>query len=116
MRRARNIANLAAGWSRATPRERRDLLALLFEKLWIRRAHDTKWDAEHGQQIDMIDSYVPRSDYPMEVVGLVSLLVGAEGLVSIEVPAIPTSGRHTFAESGKGGIRTLEGALHPLPA
>ena len=110
------IANLAAGWARATPRERRDLLGLLFEKLWIRRAHDTKWDAEHRQQIDMIDSYVPRADYPVELVGLVSLLVGAEGLVMIEVPAVPTPGRHTFAESGKGGIRTLEGALHPLPA
>src|SRR5205823_3798637 len=87
------IASLATGWSRSTPREKRDLLALLFEKLWIRRAHDTKWDAEHGQQIEVIDSYVPRADYPMEVVGLVSLLVGAEGLVSIEVPAIPTPGR-----------------------
>jgi hypothetical protein len=71
------IANLASGWARATPRQRRDLLALLFEKLWVRRVHDTKWDAEHGQQIDTIDTYVPRSDYPFEVVGLVSLLVGA---------------------------------------
>jgi DNA invertase Pin-like site-specific DNA recombinase len=110
------IANLAAGWSRATPRQRRDLLALLFEKLWIRRAHDTKWDAEHGQELDVIDTYVPRSDYPMEVVGLVSALVGAEGQVSIEVPALRTTGQHAVARSGKGGIRTLEGALHPLPA
>ncbi len=94
---------LAFGWSRATPRRRRDLLALLFDKLWIRRVHDTKWDAEHGQQVDMIDTYVPRSDYPMEVVGLVGLLVGAEGMISIDVPAVPTPGRHTFAESGKGG-------------
>jgi DNA invertase Pin-like site-specific DNA recombinase len=99
------IANLAAGWARATPRQSRDLLALLFEKLWIRRTHDTKWDAEHGQEIDVIDTYVPRSDYPFEVVGLVSLLVGAEGYVSIEVPAVPTPGRPTFAESGKGGLK-----------
>ena len=65
--------------------------------------------------IDTVDSYV-RALFPVEVVGLVSLLVVAEGIVSIEVPAVPTPGRHTFAESGKGGIRTLEGALHPLPA
>lgn len=28
----------------------------------------------------------------------------------------PDPGQRRFAESGKGGIRTLEGALHPLPA
>jgi hypothetical protein len=63
-------------------------------------------DAERGQPIDVIDTYVPRSDYPFEVVGLVSLLVGAQALVSIDVPAVPTPARHTFAESGEGEIQT----------
>jgi len=39
-------------------------LGLLFDKLWVRRVPDTKWEAEHGQQVNVIASYVPRADYP----------------------------------------------------
>ena len=37
---------------------------MLFDKLWVRRVPDTKWEAEHGQQVNVIASYVPRADYP----------------------------------------------------
>jgi len=43
----RGVDPVAGDWQ--APRERRDLLALLFEKLWIRRARDTKRHAERGQ-------------------------------------------------------------------
>ena len=62
----------------------------------------------------MIDAYVPRRDYPMEIMGLVGLLVGLSGGPEIDVPEHWVEA--SVARSGKGGIRTLEGALHPLPA
>jgi DNA invertase Pin-like site-specific DNA recombinase len=110
------IASLSTGWSLASPRQKRDLLGLLFDKLWVRRTPDNKWEAEHGQQVDVIDSFVPRSDYPVEVISLVGLVVAPGTHVMFDMPAIPRPGRPTLVGSGKGGIRTLEGALHPLPA
>ena len=62
----------------------------------------------------MIDAYVPRRDYSMEIMGLVGLLVGLSGGPEIDVPEHWVEA--SVARSGKGGIRTLEGALHPLPA
>jgi hypothetical protein len=88
---------------------------LLFDKLWVRRVPEHKWAAEHGQQVDVIDSYVARADYPFEVLGLMGLVIGLDTPGGIEVP-IPNTGQRTLVGSGKGGIRTLEGALHPLPA
>jgi hypothetical protein len=39
-------------------------LGLLFDKLWVRRVPEHKRAAAHGQQVDVIDSYVARADYP----------------------------------------------------
>jgi hypothetical protein len=55
----------------------------------------------------VIGTDVPRSDYLFEVLGLVSLLMGAQGTASVEVQAIPTPGRHNLAGSGKGGVLAL---------
>jgi len=106
------------GWSLASPRQKRELLGLLFDKLWVRRVPDTKWEAEHGQQVNVIASYVPRADYPMEVTALVGMAIGTWGFAKVQIPAIPTPGRRALVSSGKGGLPSpretplLHGLLH----
>jgi hypothetical protein len=73
---------------------------LFFEKLWVRRPPQYKADYD---AVHLIESFVPRADYPVEVVGLVSLLVGAEGGASIEVLVRSMPGRG-LARCGKGGV------------
>jgi hypothetical protein len=63
--------------------------------------------------------YTPRPEYAAEVIALVDQAIGPSGVVNAPAeygwrakgrPRVNTS------NGGKGGIRTLEGALHPLPA
>jgi len=83
----------------------------LFDKVWVKRAPSYATDKE---PVDLIDAYVPRRDYSMEIMGLVGLLVGLSGGPEIGVPEYWVTG--SVARSGTWGIRTLEGALHALPA
>ena len=80
----------------------RIIVLMFFDRLYVR----------DGQ----IDHYVPRADRREEVEDLIRFATG--GRLEVEVLApIPRKGRSWIvAKSGKGGIRTLEGALHPLPA
>jgi hypothetical protein len=89
-------------WRRGTALQRRLLLMGMFEALEVR----------DGQ----IVRYRPRPDRAQEVEELVQVATG--GQATVESLAIRRPGQHgrLFASGGKGGIRTLEGALHPLPA
>ncbi len=89
-------------WKQGSPTSKRRLLLRLFEALLVR----------DGQ----IVNYRPRSDRAQEVVDLVLAATG--GRAEVDSPVIRRPGQHglAFASGGKGGIRTLEGALHPLPA
>ncbi|SRR6266852_6197866 len=89
-------------WTQGSPTAKRRLLLTLFEALLVR----------DGQ----IVNYRPRSDRAREVVDLVK--VATRGGAEVASPVIRRPGQHgrAFASGGKGGIRTLEGALHPLPA
>jgi DNA invertase Pin-like site-specific DNA recombinase len=95
------VLDFLTDWGRASKRQKRDKLALMFEKLWVRRGPDE------------IAAYVPRAEHAATVEQVITWLLPRE--LQIDVPAIRKPGQ-TLAWSGKGGIRTLEGALHPLPA
>jgi hypothetical protein len=87
---------------------RRMLLGVFFEKLYVSDEAVTK--------------YVPKRDYAQEVESLLAQAVG-DGL-EYDVPATGRGANlrrvhratDLFGVGGKGGIRTLEGAQHPLPA
>ena len=92
-------------WARSNAAERRALLAEMFDRLIV----------DDGEIIN----FVPRADRVGEVVGLVERAI-PDGVIH-DVPsehAWRAKGRPRKIQSkcGKGGIRTLEGALHPLPA
>ena len=66
-----------------------------------------------------IVNFVPRADRVAEVIGYVERAI-PEGVIH-DVPteyAWRAKGRprRSGSKSGKGGIRTLEGVSHPLPA
>ena len=66
-----------------------------------------------------VKDFVPRADHAADVIGLVNRAI--PGGVIQDVPtehAWRAKGRprKNTCDGGKGGIRTLEGALHPLPA
>jgi len=46
------IASLATRWTIASPRQRRRLLSLLFEKLWVKRAPGDATDRDPVEVID----------------------------------------------------------------
>ena len=99
------IKGIAQVWQRGDADARRELLATLFDKLIIR-------DGE-------IVEYVPRADRAAEVIALVNEAVGAAGTITAPQEygwRAKGRPRRIIANGGKGGIRTLEGALHPLPA
>jgi DNA invertase Pin-like site-specific DNA recombinase len=90
------LSGVGRAWAHGRPPERRALLRALFERLYV----------DHGT----VARYVARREYREEVEELVGRAVG-NGLEYVEPGSLTVSeGR------GKGGIRTLEGALHPLPA
>ena len=63
-----------------------------------------------------IESFVPRRDREDEVLDLIDSAVGSEE-IDVDVPRLRRPGEHrSVGKSGKGGIRTLEGVSHPLPA
>lgn len=92
-------------WQRGDEHARRQLLGNLFERLVVR-------DGE-------IVEYVPRADRAAEVIALVEQAVGTGGAINgpreygWRAKGRP---RRIIANGGKGGIRTLEGVSHPLPA
>jgi hypothetical protein len=93
-------------WEAGDPDARRLLLSTLFERLII----------SDGAIIE----YVPRPEYAAEVIALVNEAIGPAGVITTartehgwRAKGRP---RTRLANGGKGGIRTLEGALHPLPA
>ena len=105
------IAGVGQAWRLADSVRRRRLLNALFEKLYLCEGNVTK--------------YVARREYRAEVEALVALAVG-DGL-EYERPVtgrganLTRNGRasrplQVSSFGGKGGIRTLEGAQHPLPA
>jgi hypothetical protein len=64
--------------------------------------------------------YVPRADRAAEVIALVEQAIGPAGVINAPQTEhgwrAKGRPRSVAANGGKGGIRTLEGALHPLPA
>ena len=79
------LDGLHDAWVKANASERRALLGLLFDGLWV--------------EDDQIVAWIPRSDRKAEVIAIMEQAMG-----------------ETVPFGGKGGIRTHEGASHPLPA
>jgi hypothetical protein len=101
------LDGVADAWRRGDALMRRQLLSTLFDALIVR-------DGE-------IIEYVPRSDRAAQVHALINtaLDLPAESDVdsTLTVGQLDQRSEQTsVSRSGKGGIRTLEGALHPLPA
>ena len=102
------ITGIGQAWCQADPAHRRLLLGLFFEKLY----------SDEG----FVTRYVPRREHALVIEAVITLAVG-DGL-EFDVPLTGRGGnlKREFRASGlsvlggKGGIRTLEGALHPLPA
>jgi hypothetical protein len=105
-KRSIHIKGIRDLWEHGNADARRQLLGTLFERLIVRDG--------------TIAEYVPRPDYAAEVIALVEQAVGPSG--AIKAPQTEYGWRargrprSNVANGGKGGIRTLEGALHPLPA
>jgi DNA invertase Pin-like site-specific DNA recombinase len=103
------VAGIGQAWRVADAAQRRRLLGVFFEKLYVVDGDITK--------------YVARRDHRDQVEALVSLAVG-DGLVfdrpvtgrGANLSREARSGPQVCGLRGKGGIRTLEGASHPLPA
>ena len=89
----RELVTLAGQWRTGDAAQRRAVLGALFEKIHVRNRK--------------VIGYTPRADRASRV----SLLVSTAFDYATDGP-----GAHRARVSGKGGIRTLEGALHPLPA
>ena len=93
-------------WERGGADARRQLLGTLFERLIVRDG--------------AIVEYVPRPDYAAEVISLVEQAIGPTGMVTAPQSEYGWRARgrprHNVSNGGKGGIRTLEGVSHPLPA
>jgi site-specific DNA recombinase len=103
------VRGVGEAWRLADAARRRQLLAALFEKLYVSEGTITK--------------YVARREYREGVEALLQLAVGEE--IEYEVPLSGRGVNLTKAARrlrqgcglhGKGGIRTLEGASNPLPA
>ena len=102
------IEGIGQAWHLADAGRRRALLGVFFEKLYVADG--------------AIAKYVARREYAQEVEALIGMAVG-DGL-EFDVPVTGRGGnlKREFRASGlsvvggKGGIRTLEGASHPLPA
>ena len=80
---------------------RRGLLRTLFDGLIVRE----------GEIIE----YVPRADRVGEVVSLIEQALGGAEVIVGPAPSVRRPDR-PMTNGGKGGIRTLEGVSHPLPA
>jgi hypothetical protein len=93
-------------WEEGDSDARRQLLSTLFDRLILRDGS--------------IVEYVPRTEYAGEVIALVDQAIGPAGVVRAPQTEYGWRARgrprRDVANGGKGGIRTLEGALHPLPA
>jgi hypothetical protein len=85
------LEGLAARWKSGDAGQRWELLNALFERLHVKHRN--------------IYGYTPRGDRASRVALLLST---ARDYIDGDGPGARVS--------GKGGIRTLEGALHPLPA
>jgi DNA invertase Pin-like site-specific DNA recombinase len=93
-----DLSGLRSHWARASASERRTMLRDWFERLYV--ADGT------------VRKFVAR-DHSAVIQELIEQAVG-DG-VEYEEP-LAGRGRYSSEGRGKGGIRTLEGALHPLPA
>lgn len=93
-------------WEGGDADARRELLNTLFDRLIVRGGE--------------IVEYVPRPEYAAEVIALVDQAIGPAGVITAPQTEYGWRARgrprRHVANGGKGGIRTLEGALHPLPA
>ena len=100
-----HLDGMADAWAKGNPARRRQLLMQFFDRLMVS-------DGE-------ITDFVPRADRVGEVVDLVK-----RAIPSGVIHDVPTDHawrgkgrpRKNTCKSGKGGIRTLEGVSHPLPA
>ncbi len=77
----------------------------MVERIYVRQA------PKHG---DWIEGYTPRLDRAKRVRMLIS--TAFESYYDWPEPEDGPGAAVTGLRRGKGGIRTLEGALHPLPA
>ncbi len=97
---------IRAIWHSGDADARRALLATLFDRLIVKEGE--------------ISEYVPRADRAAEVVALVEQAIGPSRVINAPQPEdgwrAKGRPRTQTSNGGKGGIRTLEGALHPLPA
>jgi site-specific DNA recombinase len=104
------IESILDAWNSGDIAIQRQLLSTLFDGLVVR----------DGEVIE----YIPRKDRAVDVHALITAaLDDAEEVVEV-APSVRSAENHgakdqehpSVSSGGKGGIRTLEGALHPLPA
>lgn len=96
------LAGVGQAWRSGDAVTRRALFTTFFERLYVRDG--------------AISSYVPRSDRREEVMALIQQATGGAAEVEEVDVRKPGRPRRVVARCGKGGIRTLEGVSHPLPA
>jgi hypothetical protein len=99
-----DLKTISAAWRKGDAAQRWEVLGSLFERIHIRQ--DRK-----------VEGYTPRTDRANRV----RLLIGTAfdsyyGWSEREAAEGPGAAVSNRLRRGKGGIRTLEGALHPLPA
>ena len=98
----KELATLAGKWGTGDPSQRWEVLSALFEKIHVRQ--DRK-----------IEGYTPRVDRANRVRLLINTAFDyVYGWSEREAAEGP--GAANRLRRGKGGIRTLEGVSHPLPA
>jgi DNA invertase Pin-like site-specific DNA recombinase len=101
----KELSALSAEWRKGDPPQRWEILNSLFERIHVRQA------PKHGE---WIEGYTPRLDRAKRVRMLISTAFAS--YYDWPEPEDGPGAGVTGLRRGKGGIRTLEGALHPLPA
>jgi hypothetical protein len=95
------LNGVGAAWRSGSPGQRRTLLGTLFERIYVTEGSAVK--------------FVARREHRDEIEELVAAAIGGEEDVPAPRLAAINGVRVREGRCGKGGIRTLEGALAPYP-